>query len=108
MFSNAGGGVFIDDGPPGLTFDGTSKVLGNLVFGAAGVQVIIDEIQDVTGDTFTFTVFAVAEDAAAFCALLEPNDASTLGSSCAPSILSSNWAFSASGTIEYHDSSGIP
>jgi len=64
MFSTAGGGAFIDDGPTSLTFDGTTKVLGNLVFGNAGDQVMVQETQVQTGDEFVVTIFVFATDAA--------------------------------------------
>lgn len=57
-------GAFIDDGPPSLTFDGTTKVLGNLVFGNAGDLAIVQETQVVTGDQFVVTVLVLGQDAA--------------------------------------------
>jgi len=59
-------GAFADDGPPGFTFDGTTKVLGNSVFGAAGDQLIVTETQTLAADgvTFTVTITVTAQDAA--------------------------------------------
>ncbi|QEG20841.1 PEP-CTERM sorting domain-containing protein [Mariniblastus fucicola] len=55
-------GFFADDGAAEVTFDGTSKAIGNFVFGNAGDQLFVEESLDVTGDTFTVTVFAVGRD----------------------------------------------
>lgn len=53
-----------DGGLQTLTFDGTTKVIGNLNFGTAGDQMLVQESQTVAGDTFTVTIFMFATDAA--------------------------------------------
>ena len=60
-------GAFAEDGAGlPLTFDGTTKLLGNSIFGDAGDQFIITETQTLAADgiTFTVTVAVTAQDAA--------------------------------------------
>lgn len=65
VFDGAGGnGFFVGPGATTLTFDGTSKAIGSLAFGAAGDQLFIEESQTLAGDgvTHTVQVFMVARD----------------------------------------------
>ncbi len=63
MFSNDGGGIFTVF-PDSLTFDGTTKIVGNSFWGNAGDQFVITESQTVVGDTFTVTITLTTQDAA--------------------------------------------
>ncbi len=59
-------GAFADDGTGAVTFDGTTKVIGNLNFGVAGDEMLVQETQTLAADgiTFTIDVFLFAQDAA--------------------------------------------